>query len=73
MDKNIHENWIVGKNVRHLRLKRKMTLKELGKLSNGMSYVLISQYEHGVKLPGEYNIRLLAQGLKVKPGELFKE
>ena len=63
----------MGKNVRRLRLKKKLTLKELGKLCGGMSYVLISQYEHGVKLPGECNIRLLADGLGVKPGELFKE
>lgn len=62
---------LVGKNIRRIRRDKDLTLDQLGLLS-ALSPITICRYEMGHRKPGEDNIRKLAKGLRVEPGELFR-
>lgn len=62
----------IGDNIRRLRLEKKMTQKELSKLS-GISEVMISQYERGVRVPKNNNMARIAYVLDKSGRELLDD
>lgn len=52
----------INENIKKLRVEKKLTQKELSALT-GISEVMISQYERGVRIPKNRNLRKLASVL----------
>lgn len=61
----------IGEKIKKLRLKKKMTIKELSEKS-GLSQVIISHYEHGSVVPSLTNIQKLSVGLDCDFEDLYK-
>lgn len=49
----------IGKNIKQLRSEKNLTQKQLSELSR-ISEVMISQYERGIRIPKNQNLRKLA-------------
>lgn len=62
----------IGDNIRKLRIEKKMTQKELSKLS-GISEVMISQYERGVRVPKNNNMARIAYVLDKSGSKILGE
>lgn len=66
--KEFQEN--LGKNLRHIRMQRNMTLEQLA-LEAGMSYSQISRIELGKINTSAFTVYILARTLSVEPSEFF--
>lgn len=62
----------IGQNIKQLRIEKKLTQKELSKLT-GISEVMISQYERGIRIPKNRNLRKLAYVLDESGSRLLGE
>lgn len=62
----------IGDNIKKLRLEKNMTQKELSKLS-GISEVMISQYERGIRVPKNNNLIKIAYVLDKSGSKLLGE
>ncbi len=62
----------IGDNIKKLRLEKKMTQKELSKLS-GISEVMISQYERGIRVPKNNNLARIAYVLDKSGSKILGE
>jgi transcriptional regulator with XRE-family HTH domain len=62
---------IFQKNLRLLRLSRKMTQEDLG-ISSGLSAAVISHYECGQREPNLASLRALKEALDCEYEEFFK-
>lgn len=66
------EDFRIGRTIRILRLKRRMSQTELGD-AIGVSYQQIQKYESGLNRIGGSRLARLAQALGVKPAFFFDE
>ena len=64
-------NILFGKNVKRLRLKRKLSQERLAELA-GLHSNYIGRVERGQQTASVVYIVKLARALRVKPGDLFK-
>ena len=62
----------IGKNIKKLRLEKKMTQKQLSELT-GISEVMISQYERDIRTPKNKNLYKLAYILDKSGSRLLDE
>lgn len=62
----------INENIKKLRVKKNLTQKELSALT-GISEVMISQYERGVRIPKNRNLRKLASVLDTTGSILLGE
>lgn len=62
----------IGSNIKQLRIEKKLTQKKLSELT-GISEVMISQYERGVRIPKNRNLRKLASILDMSGSRLLGE
>lgn len=60
----------IGSNIKQLRIEKKLTQKKLSELT-GISEVMISQYERGVRIPKNKNLRKLASILDMSGNRLL--
>lgn len=60
----------IGSNIKQLRIEKKLTQKKLSELT-GISEVMISQYERGVRIPKNKNLRKLASILDMSGSRLL--
>ena len=66
--KEFQEN--LGRNLRHIRVLRNMTLEQLA-LEAGMSYSQVSRIELGKINTSAFTVYILARTLSVEPAEFF--
>lgn len=64
-------NILFGKNIKRLRLKRKLSQERLAELA-GLHPNYVGRVERGKQNASVLNVVKLARALKVKPGDLFK-
>ncbi len=62
----------IGDNIKQLRIEKNLTQKKLSELT-GISEVMISQYERGVRTPKNKNLRKLAYILDMSGSRLLGE
>jgi transcriptional regulator with XRE-family HTH domain len=62
---------VFGRSVRNLRIKRKLSQEKLAELCN-LHTNYIGRIERGQQNISLINIEKIARGLRVKPGDLFK-
>lgn len=62
----------INENIKKLRVEKKLTQKELSALT-GISEVMISQYERGIRIPKNRNLRKLASVLDATGSILLGE
>lgn len=60
-----------GERLRHLRVEKKLSQSELGKLTN-THYTQIGRYERGLSKPTAETLRLLAECLNVSTSYLYE-
>jgi transcriptional regulator with XRE-family HTH domain len=62
----------LGRNIRSIRIQRKLTVEELA-LEAGIPYSQISRVELGKRNPTAYTLHLISKSLDCCPSEFFKE